>query len=49
MRVDVSHPPEFKPIHRRNLQRMAVWFPTEGSLVTRWVSGRVHGQQSPCR
>jgi hypothetical protein len=24
--VDVSHRPEFKPIHRRNLQRMAEWF-----------------------
>jgi hypothetical protein len=26
MCVDVSHRPEFKPIHRCNLQRMAVWF-----------------------
>ena len=24
--VDVSHRPEFMPIHRRNLQRMAAWF-----------------------
>jgi len=24
--VDVSHRPDFKPIHRRNLQRMAEWF-----------------------
>jgi len=24
--VDVSHRPDFKPIHRRNLQRMADWF-----------------------
>ena len=24
--VDVSHRPEFKPLHRRNLQRMAEWF-----------------------
>jgi hypothetical protein len=24
--VDVSHRPEFKPLHRCNLQRMAEWF-----------------------
>ena len=24
--VDVSHRPEFQPLHRRNLQRMAEWF-----------------------
>jgi hypothetical protein len=30
--VDVSHRPEFKPIHRRNLQRMAVRFQQKDPL-----------------